>query len=291
MKFSFIGGDMRTVSLASSLQKEGHEVAFFALENAPPFDGMSSSLYLESCVDAADCVVLPLPVATAQGKIRAPLSKRSLDVASALQAIPKNAVVCGGKPDPFTLELATQMGLDFVDYFAREELVALNALVTAEGALSIILRSSPLTIWESNVLVVGYGRIGKMLAERLRALGAHVTVSARKPGDMAYIRASGCRAVDTRTLGRELGRFDTVINTVPAPVLGRERLMCMKKDVLCLDLASIPGGVDFEAAKNLDINVIWALGLPAETAPETAGRIIKETLINIMVEKRGEVEI
>lgn len=289
MKFSFIGGDMRTASLASALYRENHEIALFALENAPAFEGMSSYLTLEDCVAGADCVVLPLPVLNTKGKVNTPLSGRSLDAGLVLRTLPKTAVVCAGKPEPSLTALANELGLDFVDYYSREELVALNALATAEGALSLILRNSPLTIWDSSVLVVGFGRIGKMLAERLRALGAHVTVSARKASDMAYIRAMGCHALDTRTLGAELGRFDTVVNTVPARVLGREQLLLMKKQALCLDLASRPGGIDFEAAKDIDLNVMWALGLPAEIAPETAGKIIKETVLNILREKRGEL--
>lgn len=287
MKFAFIGGDMRTVSLASALHRDGHSISCFALENAPSFTGAGCALSLESCVEGADCVVLPLPVLDIRGKLNAPLSNGSLDAGAVLRALPAGTVVCGGKPDDSLLALASELGLDFTDYFAREELAALNALATAEGALSLMLRNSPKTIWDSRVMVVGFGRIGKMLAERLRALGAHVSVSARKAGDMAYIRAMGCEALDTRTLGQELGRFDTVVNTVPAKVLGREQLECMDPKVLCLDLASRPGGVDFEAAKKLDLNVIWALGLPAETAPETAGRIIKETVLNILREKRG----
>jgi dipicolinate synthase subunit A len=289
MKFSFIGGDMRIVSLASALFKDGHEIACFALENAPAFEGMSSCLTLEGCVDGADCVVLPLPMVNLRGTITAPFSERCLDPAAVLAELPKSAVICGGKPDEELKAAAQALGLDFVDYFAREELAALNALATAEGALSIVLRNSPLTVWDSNVLIIGYGRIGKMLAERFRALGAHVAVSARRAGDMAYIKAAGCKALDTRTLGAELGRFDTIINTVPAPVLGARRLAFMKKGALCIDLASRPGGVDFEAARDLELNVIWALGLPAETAPETAGNIIKETVLNIMREKRGEI--
>ncbi len=289
MKFSFIGGDMRIAILASALSREGHLISCYALENAPGFKTWSAPS-LSECAAGTDCVVLPLPVLDIRGKLNAPLSAKSLEAGEVMRALPREAVICGGRAGESLLKLADELGLDFTDYFAREELVALNALATAEGAISLILRESPRTIWDSRVLVVGFGRIGKMLAERLRALGAHVSVSARKAGDMAYIRALGCEALDTRTLGPELGRFHTVINTVPAPVLGREQLEQMSPKVLCIDLASRPGGVDFEAARELERNVLWALGLPAETAPETAGQIIKETVLNILREKRGSPE-
>lgn len=288
MKFFVIGGDMRIVRLAAMLESEGHEICCYALDEAPA--NIIKSCALAPCISAqdADCVILPLPVLDLRGGLNAPFSAFRHDAEALLRTLPKDAVVCGGMPGEKLLKTILELGIDFVDYYAREELVALNALATAEGTLALLLEHSPITIWESRVLVVGYGRIGKMLAAQLRALGAYVSVSARKPGDMAYIRAAGCEALDTRTLGEELGRFDTIINTVPARVLGREQLERISKDTLCIDLASRPGGFDFEAARELDLNVLWALGLPAETAPITAGKIIKETVMNIMREKRGE---
>jgi len=289
MKFAVIGGDMRIVRLAAMLESEGHEICCFALDEAPADLIKSCALAVCASAQDADCVILPLPVLDMRGGLNAPLSAFKHDAEGILRALPKTAVICGGMPGEKLSKTAKELGLDFVDYFSREELVALNALATAEGTLAVLLENSPLTIWDSRILVIGYGRIGKMLSTRLLALGAHVAVSARNEGDMAYIRASGCEALDTRTLGAQLGRFDTIINTVPARVMGREQLKMLKKDVLCIDLASRPGGFDFEASKELDINTLWALGLPAETAPVTAGKIIKETVLNIMREKRGEI--
>ncbi len=287
MKFTVIGGDMRMVALVSALENEGHEVCTYALEKAP--DGMIKccglTAELASC--GADCIILPLPVLNSRGTLNAPYSAFSHDIQTIIRQLPKDSIVCAGKPDERLKHLAAELSIDLVDYFEREELVALNALATAEGAISVLLRNSPITVWESSMLIIGAGRIGKMLAERLRALGAYVTVSARKASDMAYIRAMGCNALDTRTLCEELSQFDTVINTVPALVLDKEKLGHLKSDVLLIDLASSPGGFDFEAARELDLNTLWVLGLPAETAPITAGKIIKETVLNIIEERRG----
>ena len=287
MKFAVIGGDMRIVRLAAMLEGEGHEICCFALDEAPAELIKSCALSVCASAQDADCVILPLPVLDMRGGLNAPLSAFRHDAEGIMRALPKTAVICGGMPGEKLLKTMEELGLDFVDYFKREELVALNALATAEGAISVLLENSPITIWDSRILVVGFGRIGKMLATRLLALGAHVAVSARNEGDKAYIRAAGCEALDTRTMSAELGRFDTVINTVPARVIGYEKLLLLKRDALCIDLASRPGGFDFEAAKKLDINAIWALGLPAETAPVTAGKIIKDTVMNILREKRG----
>lgn len=289
MKFLFIGGDMRIVSLASMLYKDGHNVACYALDEAPAMEGICCTLSLEDSARDADCIVLPLPVLNIRGGLNAPLSAHFHNIDDILRRLPRGAMVCAGKPNESLKNASDEIGLEMVDYFAREELVALNALATAEGAISVLLTHSSITIWDSDILICGFGRIGRMLAERLRALGARVSVSARKPGDYAYIRAMGCEALDTRKLGEELGHFDTIINTIPARILSCERLAYVSTDALIIDLASRPGGVDFEAARAIDLNVLWALGLPADTAPATAGKIIKETLLNILCEKYGTI--
>ena len=285
MNFAVIGGDMRSVYLSSFLKRAGFKVSCFALDDAPGGKIDSCAPSAKKAVLGADCVILPLPVVNMRGKLNAPLSAFSYEIEDILRSIPQNVLVCAGKPDGRVRDLADDLKLSFVDYFSREELVALNALLTAEGAISIVLRESPITIWDSEVLIIGFGRIGRMLAERMRALGAKVTVSGKDAGDMAYIRAMGCFALETRALACELKGFDTVINTVPSRILGREQLKHIDPQSLCIDLASKPGGIDLEAAKDLNINVMWVLGLPAETAPITAGKIIMETVLNIMQEK------
>ena len=160
-----------------------------------------------------------------------------------------------------------------------------RSVATAEGALGIILQETPKTLWRSRVLVVGFGHVGKLVADRLKVLGAEVWVSARSCGDRAWIEALGMRALDTRTLEGALARFDVVVNTVPALVFGEARLRELKGDVLCVDLASKPGGLDFEAAGALGLHAIWALSLPGQVAPVSAGAMIRDTVLNIMKEQ------
>ena len=284
MKFACFGGDMRIVSLASMLEAAGHSVCCFALENAPADKIKSCSLCPAAAAAQADCVILPLPAENSHGGLNAPFSAFPRSMEKLLSGLTPKTIICAGKPSSELLALAERQQLRMVDYFQREELVALNALATAEGAISVLLQNSPITIWDSKILIIGYGRIGKMLAERLRAMGAHVSVSARKPGDMAYVRAMGCKSLNSTELSGRLGGFDTVINTVPSLILNKELLTQLPPEVLLMDLASRPGGIDFEAAADMGLNVIWALGLPAETAPVTAGRIIMETVLNILAE-------
>lgn len=178
-------------------------------------------------------------------------------------------------------QLFEKAGVRFCDYFDREELAVKNAVPTAEGAIAIAMDETPFTIHGSSCLIAGYGRIGRVLAKMLRGMGANVTVSARKFQDFAWIEAEACRTVQTGEISKTAGEYDIIFNTVPYPVINGEVLRSVKKDCLIIDLASKPGGVDFECAKTLGLNTIWALSLPGVVAPKTAGIIIKDTIMNI----------
>ena len=193
-------------------------------------------------------------------------------------------VLCGGRVDPVTAALAAERGLTLRDYFAREELAVANAVPTAEGAVQIAMEQLPITIHGARVLVVGFGRVGRALAQRLAALGAKVTVAARRYESLAWAQASGYGAEQTGQLAGWLCGYDLVVNTVPALVLGEAELADLKPDCLVLDLASKPGGVDLEAAGRLGRTVIWALSLPGKVAPVTAGAAIKNTIYHMLHE-------
>ena len=159
-----------------------------------------------------------------------------------------------------------------------------NAVPTAEGAIELAISETPITIRSSNCLVLGYGKVGKVLAHSLQALGAKTHVAARKYADLAFIESHGCHPLTIRETLARLGEFDIIFNTVPALILDADGLKKIPRSTLIIDLASKPGGVDFEVAKELGLRVIWALSLPGRIAPVTAGTIIKDTIINILKE-------
>lgn len=159
-----------------------------------------------------------------------------------------------------------------------------NAVPTAEGAIEIAISETPVTVHGSRCLVLGYGRVGKTLSHSLLSLGAKAYVVARKYADLAQIENYGCHPLTMNDAKSRIAGFDIIFNTIPALVLDSDTLARTRKDTLIIDLASKPGGVDFEAAKQLGLNVIWALSLPGRVAPVTAGHIIKDTIINMLAE-------
>ena len=270
-----IGGDGRQAALAGLLAEEGHSVHTCAVgEN----DGGLEELY------RADCVILPLPAEGEQGMVNTPLSGVRLPLAEVVERMRPGQLLCAGMGKPGLAELAKGRGVVLRDYFAREELAVLNAIPTAEGAIRIAMEELPVTLHGARVLVVGFGRIGQALTLRLKGLGARVTAAARRPEQRALARSMGVCDEGVEGMAEWLCAYDLVINTVPAPVLGREELAALKKGAPVIDLASLPGGVDFAAAEELGVRTVHALSLPGKTAPVSAGRYIMDTVYHIMEE-------
>ncbi|MBQ6539618.1 MAG: dipicolinate synthase subunit DpsA [Oscillospiraceae bacterium] len=288
MKFAVTGGDMRQAKLAELLVKDGHSVSAYGVERLK-IDSVTRREKLSEAVRGADCIVLPLPALSSPGVINTPFSGATLTVNQLLSVISDGQIVCAGRVTEDLREAAEKTGAVLCDYFAREELVIANALSTAEGAVQIIMEETPCTLSGARCLVAGFGRIGKLLANRLKAMGAVVTVSARKHSDIAWITALGYGAERTDKLQGRLSDYNVIINTVPARVFDETLLRDVSPDCLCIDLASKPGGIDFKAASELGLRVIWALSLPGEVAPVTAAMSIRDAIYNILREKEVEV--
>ena len=141
------------------------------------------------------------------------------------------------------------------------------------------------TLQGASCLVIGYGRIGALLAHKLHALDAAVTVSARSPRDFARIEADGMRALDTRSLAGRLSAFQLIFNTVPAPVLGSAELSSLSTGCLVIDLASLPGGISADAKLPAGCRLLHALSLPGRVAPLSAARAIHDTVLTILQEE------
>ena len=286
MKKSFYiaGGDLRSVYLAKSLIKEGHEVKVFALEgtNLP-----ENAEYIEKIeeFEKAKTVILPLPCSDGEGFLKTAFSKERIKLSEIVEHLQKGSVLMGGLLPEEIVSMAEKRGVSVCDYYFREEFAVRNAALTAEAAAATLMEMLTESISTVPVLVLGHGRIGRLLSAILKALDAKVTVAARRFSELAWIRSEGMMPLEFRLLDEEIGNFKVVFNTVPAPVLTKEKLVLMDKNALIIDLASEPCGTDFAAAEELGITAKKALGLPGKFAPKTAGEILKETVLNVLSEK------
>lgn len=284
LKFAIVGGDDRSVKLASLLSRDGHRVHSFALEKAELPGEIPKAGCLQGCVYGADCVVLPVPAERA-GLLNAPYAGETLRMDTLLSSLwPGQILICGKLCEDSCLA-AVNGGLVVEDLMLRRGFTVGNAAVTAEGALDVMMNASPRTLWRSRVLVTGWGRIAKLLVLRLLALGAEVAVAARKEADRAMAAVFGARPLDFSALEGELGDFDFVVNTVPARVLTDAMLCCIAEDALLLELASPPGGFDMTLAENIGLHALCAPGLPGRYAPLTAAELMRDTIYTVLREQ------
>jgi dipicolinate synthase subunit A len=257
--------------LASLLSAGGRSAARFA--GAPP-PGLE-----------ADYIILPLPLSSREGFLNAPEAEAPVPLGRLFASLGGARAVFAGRVDAASRALAHEAGVELLDYYEREELAVLNAAATAEGALALAMRETAGTLCRSRALIAGFGRIGRLLALRLRALGADVTAAARSPADRAWAEAFGCRAAELTELPALARESDIVFNTVPAPVFTEPVLAALPAGTPLIDLASRPGGTDFEAAAKLGKRAIHALSLPGEAAPEAAGAAIGRAVLGMLAER------
>ena len=275
-----IGGDRRQAALAAQLAEDGHTVRTFGLEKV---EGVSCEHDLNELY-RAQCVILPLPAEGSEGELNTPLSERAIPTGNLLDALRAGQLVCAGKVSPLLRQQAEERGLRLRDYFEREELTIANAVPTAEGAIQLAMEELPITLHCSRVLVIGYGRVGRVTAQRFSAMGAQVSVAARSHEQLAWAAVWGYRTEHVKRLAPWLCGYDLVVNTVPALVLGRTELAALRPGTLVIDLASRPGGVDFRAAEELGVKTALALALPGKVAPQSAAGYIKSTIYHIIDE-------
>lgn len=272
--FGVLGGDMRQVYLARLLAADGHCVSTYATSQADcaDLDGFSR----------ADCVIFPLPVCSAPGLLSAPLSGVDHPIDPLLDRLHPGQLLCGGRPDRDTLTRFAVRGLALTDYFALEELTVANAIPTAEGAVQLAMEQLPVTIHDLSVLILGYGRVGRITARRFAALGARVTVAARRPEQQVWAQSEGFSARPLPLSCTDLHHFGLVVNTVPAPVLGREVLSHLNDACFIIDLSSLPGGLSPDCRSEFSPRVTHALALPGKVAPMSAAGYIRDAVYRLL---------
>lgn len=214
-------------------------------------------------------LLLPVPSFEADGRIKGGGMLEHI-----LSDLPEDVTVVGGN-----LSHPLLQGYHTVDLLQDPLYIAENAAITADCAIRIAAQNLPVVFRGCPILIIGWGRIGKCLADQLKALSAQVTIAARKNDDRAMVQALGYKTVDPRQLGQCLIRYRVIFNTAPAPVLSEAQAAHCRPDCILIDLASTLG----LSGKN----VIWARGLPGKDAPESSGTLISNTVRRLIFEKEA----
>lgn len=285
MKFTFIGGDLRMVKLAEMLAKE-NDIYTYGLENAKELKDVPNIIQCDTirkAVQDAEIIIGPIPFSSNGNTVNAPYCDKEITIREVMHVINAKVLIAGGIT-PEVYNMANDEYIEIIDIMKREELAVLNTIATAEGTIQIAIENTNKILHGSEVLILGFGRIGKVLARKLAGLSVKVTAAARKDEDLAWIQAYGHKATNINNLGENLNKYDIIINTVPHTILTEEKLAYVKKDCLLIDLASNPGGIDKKTVKDKNLKFVWALSLPGKVAPTTSAEFIKDTIYNIIKE-------
>lgn len=237
---------------------------FYLASNSPALRAAGTALKAAGyAIASTPCpqvthVILPVPV--------------KADPTELLQQFSHDVTVIGGNL-PTRLHETYQV----IDLLRDPQYLAHNAMITAYCAIRIAMMELPVTLLHCKTLLIGWGRISQCLAKLLLAIGADVTVAARKETDRAMAQALGCDATGLSELSGQLPQYRLIFNTAPAPVISAEESGQCHLDCIKIDLASTQG----IAGKH----VIWARGLPGKDAPESSGTLIAQTILRLLQEK------
>ena len=289
-RLAVLGGDERQIAMSRALAEYGYTVTVWGLGRCERrlCEARVCKSWQEA-IEEAEAVILPLPASADGVRVHCPLQETDVSLRlSVLSDAIAGRILLGGRISEAIRCLAEQKGICVIDYYESETLQLKNALPTAEGALAIAMRELPVTLSGVRAGVVGYGRIGSLLAQKLQALGAEVTVYARRrePLTVASLQhhRTGMLWCDPFRIQPPFGEQRVIFNTVPHRIFTKEVLETLPKDCVLIDLASAPGGIDHNAARALGICSVWGTALPGKCAPESAGIILAQTLTELLEE-------
>lgn len=287
-KISVIGGDLRISTLAKMFAEDGNKVSVFGMEKANDVmhnDDIIKCNNLDEAIKNSDIIVGSVPFLKGEDEMYATFSEKHIKIDDLTKNKYKNKIFFAGTIPESKKDVLDKSFGEVIDIMEREELVILNTIATAEGAIEVAIKNTDRILHGRKVLVLGFGRVGKVVARKFYELSTKVTCAVRKETDSAWVKAFGYESTNIYKLKENLGEFDIIINTVPQIIIDKSKMKYMNKNVLLIDLASAPGGFDMEDAKDLNLKLVWALALPGKVAPVTSAEFIKETIYNILNKK------
>ncbi len=194
-----------------------------------------------------------------------------------LSAICNDSIMIAGALPSDQAAILISKNISYHNIILDEVFAVENCIQTAEAALMLLIRATNISIYDMNISVLGFGRLGKAVTNLLDRIGVNVAVHTSDYYERAAAHMTKCSVHD---LNSSISDADVIINTIPAKVLSQEKLMNAKKSSYILDLAS------YSSVDNCDISALGlsydnALGLPGKHSPKSAGRILTDAIMRI----------
>ncbi|MCM1159929.1 MAG: hypothetical protein NC412_01790 [Roseburia sp.] len=291
-KIFVVGGDKRQYYLAMELWKKGFPITCYGMKQLEERDFIKTPETLELGMIDSDVILLPVPVL--QDNLQVKSKEKTILLKELEDQIKKGQMIFGGKIPKGLKEICRKKEAQCLDYMEMEQVALKNAVPTAEGAILEAMKLSNIAIQKSRCLIIGFGKCGEALAEKLSALGAEVTIMARS--EEARNKGAFCGYQTRDMFGKESEEeasykkakkmdYQFIFNTVPAMVMDKNILRDLLEEKeeeeypIIIDISSAPGGVDFEYCKEMSVKAGLYLGIPGKYAPKTAGVILSEAVL------------
>lgn len=283
MNFCLIGGDLRTFYLAKILSREKHEVKLYGFDKLEKFKECEK---YEEMIRTSSNIVLPIPFSKDNQYVNMPFSNKDIAIRELFYYLENKTIFVGNMHQELKEELHRKHN-QVIDFMQKEEFAILNAIPTAEATIEIILKNTKKILQNGNCLILGFGRIGKVLGYKLKGLSAKVTCMITSEVEKAWAIAYGYETISIENLQKnctKLKQYDIIINTIPKIIL-KEELKEIKKETLVIDLASKPYGIDRKIAEQEKLNFIEALGLPRKIGTNDISKIYERYYKTIYMNK------
>lgn len=291
-RYLVLGGDLRNIKLAGMLADDGNRVYSFGQDRSDEIldDGrIEKCTSLKTAMEKAQFIIGPVPFSSNEDFINAPFAHDKIMIDDLMKTNKGKIFISGSIKDDLKKKLDEKY-MEVIDIMKRDDLAILNTIATAEGTIEVAIKNTDKILQGSRVLILGFGRVGKIVANKFSKMSAIVTCAARKVSDLAWIKAYGYNSLNINDMLYDLKEFDIIINTVPQTILRERELKHIDAEALLIDLASSPGGIDGKIAKSMGLNFIWALALPGRIAPSSSAKFIKDTVYTILEEMSKRVE-
>ncbi len=278
--FGFVGGDKRNVELMRILEKEGYLINYFEMcEDIEEGYLLREMKSLEEIFLSSDCVIFGIPMFRNR-KLYSDAEFENDAIEKIKHLVREEQSIYGGViPQELKTHIAKKKGLVH-DFMEDETYAIFNAISVAEGVIFETMKQRECNIHQSQCLVLGFGRCGKVIADKLKGLSANVTVASRSQEELTYAKALGYQTLNLSVLKGSISLYSNIYNTIPALVIEKDSLNRMDASQLVIDVASGKGGVDYEFSKRKKMNCIHLLGIPGRYAPNSVAEKMAEIILN-----------
>lgn len=284
ISIGIIACDLRQVYMARMLAMEGYKIHLVYSEkldkeklckimldsNFSEFKNLRISSDITDILLSSEVIAGPVPFDKISEFITIPKFINALTDRTNVN----RSILFAGMIDTEYKNTLNKNNIKFVDFMEIEELAVYNTIATAEGIIAEAIIHKETNLHNSECMVLGYGKCAKTLANKLKGIGANVTVVARNPMDLTTASSLGHSTLNIASLKNHIYCFEYIFNTIPNMIIDDSVLEHVHPESVIFDIASTPGGVDKYAAAKRNIKIIHSLGIPGKYAPKSSGEAI-----------------